>query len=262
MELKQKVSIINNAVEEILTYGKDLNKSINDFEQKISDINRILNNLNSNRIKLINHLFKHSKRKDLFKYDFKRTGDYCSRTYVIGSNAIGLGLCNNYEHQLRNLDGYYPKQTFFELVTQEDFKKLLIEHTKDEFKSIITGLFIQDEICLNQKVQTPNMNILIDESGLSISERKNDNSIRIIGKPNNNNFEVDNYLKTFFKGDTIFHFDYDQIVKYAYVLQFKEEIIKALDTQTLKLDEIQAKLTVKDKEVQQHLNPFEALKNI
>jgi hypothetical protein len=68
------------------------------------------------------------------------------------------------------------------------------------------------------------------------------------------------YLNDF--TEVCFNFEQDKIVHYAYILQFKDEIITALNNEIGYYDEINTYLDTQITEIDKYLNPFEALKNL
>ena len=253
---------MNDNLKEILSYGTDFNQTINEFNDLIRGINDTTNKINQSRVELINHIFKHSKRKILFEYNFQGKNDNNSHKYKIGINTGGLGILDNWSRNMRNIDDYYTKRRFLEMIENEDFKKLLTENVKEEYKPILPMLFGETENEIDEKIEIDNICIEICNSGLNfIYNDENGNRefrFRIIKS------EIENFseIKLNEFSELNYNYDYSEITKYAYLLQFKEKIINCLDKIKSKYEAKEKEINKLDKYINNYLNPFKALEKI
>jgi hypothetical protein len=254
--MKNKIKIINDNIKQIFAEGKFLNKCYTDFENKIKGITDKSNLINEKRVDLLNNIFKYPKKKILFNYTFEGSN------YKIGLNANGLGIAGKWDKNLKNILDYYPKKNFIEMINGQDFKNLLLSNTKKEYKEILPKLFEDENPKISKNLVLKKLTIQIGINHLQIVSNLEPNAFRGIQLLDEQAEKVStpDYLNDF--TEVCFNFEQDKIVNYAYILQFKDEIITALNNEIGYYDEINTYLDTQITEIDKYLNPFEALKNL
>lgn len=268
----KQVKIIQKNIEEVLNKSKDFSELHLKFKEEIKDINDNLNSLKDKSRKLLNILLKYPKKLILFKFENEqdKLTYFFIKKYEIGINNTGLGITTNRENNLRNINDYYAKNMFMDLLKNPKFYEEFLSCLKKRFKKdkkdikiiikIIQGL--NDNIKIKKEIEVEEIIIEIDNnvSYYKKSYERYDKYIEIL-RNNEDVYDTDNeYLKEAF--DKSYNFDFKDLAKYCYLLKYKQGIIKVLKKELKNYQKINKKIKNKLNEIEKELIPYEALEKI
>jgi len=265
-KMKEQIKNISDNILIILSEGKPLYDLHKRFDELLTNLNNNFSGLDSKKIELINIIFRYPKKKILFNFRDDDKDSY-SKDVIIGCNEGGLGISLGEHYNLRNIDDYWERQKFARLFKNEDFRKLMLEKTKDEHKAIMPKLMTKEKQNYT-KIITIKDEILIEicDSTIIFQHINKDGDKNNIGLLNEDNVREfvkeyrEGYLKEMSKYD--FQFDFNSLLNFAYLLKFKDEIIKVLSDEIISYEKMYADLKAQNEEIDNLLKPYKALQKI
>ena len=218
---------------------------------------------------MLNILFKHSKKKILFKWDYEVENGYSKgekREYTIGINTAGLGLSSHYEHSLRNITDYYAKDNFSKLFKNPEFVKKLLGCVKKDKAKIIPNLLTKDKNDFEKKIEVGKVLITI-KNHLNYNNKDYvgyRSEIEIIDKKIQpfkiKEDDSDYYLSEI--SDLNLELSLKDLLEFSWLLNSKDKVIIKLQEELKNYHLIKKEIDKKTAVVDKELKPYEALEQI
>jgi cytochrome oxidase Cu insertion factor (SCO1/SenC/PrrC family) len=249
----ENIEIIKNNILEIIKNSEELQEITKKFNVVLSELNKKDNEINHSRTELLNNLLRYPKKKILFIFNFKSNQRGKNLKYTIGLNESGLGIKNEYENNLRNIMDYWIHQLFIKMSQDENFRKLLFEHIKEEHKGIIT------KILDYKKIEIPSKEFTIKDKvriclGNSVIFQINETT-----EKENASYFVSTYLVD---KNSYVRYDFSDLKNMSILIEHKKEILEYLQTELKAYQKLRDDINENSKEIIDALKPYQALKQI
>lgn len=258
--IKEKIKQIEDNVKEILNESEDFLNLDKEFKEVLEEIKKNKTELENHKIELLNYLSKSPKRIILFEFiQQKNPSSSYSRdvTFKVGLNKNGLGLFrDDWEKNMKNINDYYMKDNFKNLLENKDFVKLFLEEIskflKEEHKKIIKELIKFEDFKDKKVINIGKIKIEIDVVSYYSSlkyENEKKQSIEILEKQTP-------------QEPLNFKFSFNTLSQFCELLEYKPQIIQRLKTELKDYQKLNEEIKIKLEEVDKHLLPYKALENI
>lgn len=261
--MENKINAFEKEVKDLYEKNKDLSKYIEEYNLNLNELSNDNGKLMRNIIKLLKLTIKKSRRKIIFKYEYKGTSSYVDGSYELGINKNGLGLIYSYNHNLECLSKC--EHTFFnKLILQEDFKNLLLDYIKKDFNGEQYEIV---KLCLDTSLKLKNDKILKIEH-LELEKVRVELSETYPGNfdVNIKDMEYKGYsqqdINLFINDDAYEILDLRDIRKSLNAFDNKEKIIDYLEKYKSQIEELHKNIKTKLEEVDKFLSPYLALENL
>jgi len=256
MKPTEKYNQIKKILEDLDSQNKDFIKLNTKISEILKEINTNKNRLKSRKIKLLNLLLNHSKKKILFKFtqekDIKSVYSQ-DKSYTIGLNENGLGIYKHkWEHNLKNITEYYIEDEFNNLLKNKDFVKeflkIVNKHLKGKHKTIMKLLVEKELEEENITFDIEDLRVVLgDYIQYKICEDKESerySNISLVSAEDNGNFY------------------FSELKNYCKLLENKKEIKFGLKREIKDFIKKGKVVNRKLKQVDKELSPYEALAEI
>jgi len=239
--MQHQITIIENAINEILDEGKELIEITERFNILLRDLNNGYPELSRKKVDLINNLLKYPKKKILFEFDYTSSGGHLEK-FVVGLNESGLGLRGNWGSNMRNINNYWERENFIKLLKNEEFRKLLLKNVNKKHKAIIEKAVIDNTKEYTKQISIGKLEVFITQ--YSIQYYIDDESIDIITPKEKSDYNI------------------STLIEFGKLLLNKEQIVNTLNKEIKNFEALKTELESKTAEIDSELKPFLALKQI
>lgn len=262
----EQIKIIEQEIRNILEQGKDFIEIVETFDTVLDRISQNHSSLEEKKLELLNILLKYPKRKVLFEFDFKRTS-YDNQHIVVGVNENGLGLQINSQNNLRNLNDYWAKNKFEELIKDKDFRILFLKKVSKKINHKLLKVLLEKYEKYDDKVinlKKGEIGIEIINNSLTLKHYSESGYytevLKIIKNKEFKKREPNDFLTEITETDL--DFEFERLIKFAYLLKYQDEIKGILNKKIVFFEKLDKELQAKVDYIEGELKPYKALKNL